>query len=81
MFILINTTHVLGSKIFLPAVFNYFKSSVAMCDYPLMDDLRFKYHYNMNKFSPYHACVNIVFEMIRYSDSILGDFLGEVCSL
>ena len=61
---------------------NVLKSSVAMYDYRLTHDLRFKYHYNMNKFSPYHACVNIVFEMIRYLDSILGDFLRKfaVCN-
>ena len=49
-----------------------------MYDYPLTDDLRFKYHYNMNRFSPYHACVKTVFGMFRYSvlEAILGDFLG-----
>ena len=61
----------------LSAVFNYFKSFVAMYGYPLTDDLRFKYHYNMNKFSPYHACVNIVttvFGMFRYSVLVIFSF-------
>ena len=50
-----------------------------MYDHPLRDDESEKYHYNMNKFSPYHAWVNILIGRFRDSvlEAILGDFLLE----